>query len=219
MAKALTDTIAVSDSLVREFTSQTAYDYNRELVQTDTNYLDSFLQWLGELLDEVLGRTVGEVQYNPNYYFIWWILGAIIVVLLTWWLLQSHFALFRRDDDTEKLDYDVQLDNIHEIDFDSSLAEARRNGDYRQVCRLLYLQTLKRLSDGQVIDWQPFKTPSQYAREVADPNMRAMTNAFLCVRYGNFQATDGLCHQMAGWQDQLLASVAATAEKRGGEQQ
>ena len=215
MAKALTDTIAVSDSLVREFVSQSAYDYKRELVQTETNYLDSFLGWL----DEQFGRTASTVQYDRDYEIIWWILGAIVLALLLWWLQQARFDLFKRGDGDDKLDYDVQLDNIHEIDFETSLAEARRKGDYRQVCRLLYLQTLKRLSDGKVIDWQPFKTPSQYAREVANPTMRTMTNAFLRVRYGNFEATDGLCSQMAGWQQQLLADVAASEETKGGEQQ
>ena len=112
----------------------------------------------------------------------------------------------------------MQYYNIHEIDFDTRIAAARQAGNRREVCRLLYLQTLKRLADAEMIDWRPFKTPSQYTREVTDPALREMTNAFLRVRYGNFEATDGLCQQMANWQSHLVALIPADEAEKGGVQ-
>ena len=58
--------------------------------------------------------------------------------------------------------------------------------------RLLYLQTLKQLSDAERIDWQLYKTPTQYLNEVRLPAFRQLTNHFLRVRYGNFEATEEL---------------------------
>ena len=214
MALHAVDTLAVSDSLVREFTRQAAFDYKRELVQQETNYLDQFLRWLGNLF----GDTFGTIEHDSNFEFLWWIGGAVALALLLWWLQQSRFALFRKTGDGDELDYDVEIDNIHEIDFDARIAAARQAGNRREVCRLLYLQTLKHLADGELIDWRPFKTPSQYTREVNDPVMRKMTNAFLCVRYGNFEATDGLCQQMAQWQQQLVTLIPAHEDEKGGEQ-
>lgn len=75
--------------------------------------------------------------------------------------------------------------------------------DYREAVRLLYLQTLKRLSDEKRIDWQPYKTPTQYINEVRIPVFRQLTNHFLRVRYGNFEATEELFNSMKSLQEEI----------------
>ncbi|MBR6284522.1 MAG: DUF4129 domain-containing protein [Muribaculaceae bacterium] len=218
MAQQLTDTIAVSESLVREFTRQAAYDYNRELVNEETNYLERFFQWIEELFSRSYGATTEHTVQSWINVFCW--IAAIVLLLgVAWWLYKSRVSLFGSSDDDDSLDYDVTLDNIHEIDFDARLAEARQRGNLREVCRLLYLQTLKRLADGALIDWRPFKTPSQYTRELPNEHLRALTNAFLRVRYGNFEATEALCRNMEQWQQQIVALIPTTNanEEKGGE--
>ena len=85
-----------------------------------------------------------------------------------------------------KLPYEVGEDTIYGVDFSGGIADALSRSDYREAVRLLYLQTLKRLSDEKRIDWQPYKTPTQYINEVRIPVFRQLTNHFLRVRYGNF---------------------------------
>ena len=80
---------------------------------------------------------------------------------------------------------------------------------YREAVRLLYLQTLKQLSDGKRIDWQLYKTPTQYIYEVRLPAFRQMTNHFLRVRYGNFEATETLFHAMRDLQKEVEKGGAA----------
>ena len=75
--------------------------------------------------------------------------------------------------------------------------------DYREAVRLLYLQTLKQLSDEKRIDWQLYKTPTQYVYEVRMPAFRQLTNHFLRVRYGNFEATEALFHVMRSLQEEV----------------
>ena len=72
-----------------------------------------------------------------------------------------------------------------------------------KAVRLLYLQTLKRLSDEKRIDWQPYKTPTQYINEVRIPVFRQLTNHFLRVRYGNFEATEELFNSMKSLQEEI----------------
>ena len=210
------DTLSVSQSVVDAFTSQAAYDYKRELVHTETNYLEEFFRWI-ERLFETGAENAESVRWDDRWAFLWWMLVVVAVAVLAWWIYTTRFAQFARHDEGDELDYDVQCDNIHEIDFGTRLAEARQRNDHRAVCRLLYLQTLKRLSDGGLIDWRPFKTPSQYSREVGDPQLREMTNAFLKVRYGNFNATEQLCAQMEQWQKHLLALIPDEQQEKGGE--
>lgn len=74
---------------------------------------------------------------------------------------------------------------------------------------MLYLQTLKQLSDGKRIDWQLYKTPTQYIYEVRLPAFRQMTSHFLRVRYGNFEATETLFHAMRDLQKEVEKGGAA----------
>jgi len=66
--------------------------------------------------------------------------------------------------------------------------------DYQLAVRLVYLQTLKHLSDFRCIDWQTYKTPTEYLYEMkrkgVSDDFRQLTNRFLMVRYGNFEATE-----------------------------
>ena len=102
-----------------------------------------------------------------------------------------------------KLPYEVEEDTIYGVDFSGGIADALFRSDYREAVRLLYLQTLKRLSDEKRIDWQPYKTPTQYINEVRMPVFRQLTNHFLRVRYGNFEATEELFNSMKSLQEEI----------------
>ena len=98
------------------------------------------------------------------------------------------------------LPYAVEEDTIYGVDFARGIADALSRSDYREAVRLLYLQTLKQLSDEKRIDWQLYKTPTQYVYEVRMPAFRQLTNHFLRVRYGNFEA---LFHVMQSLQEEV----------------
>ena len=102
-----------------------------------------------------------------------------------------------------KLPYEVEEDTIYGVDFSGGIADALSRSDYREAVRLLYLQTLKRLSDAARIEWQPYKTPTQYLYEVRLPAFRQLTNHFLQVRYGNFEATEELFREMQALQEEI----------------
>ena len=101
------------------------------------------------------------------------------------------------------LPYAVEEDTIYGVDFARGIADALSRSDYREAVRLLYLQTLKQLSDEKRIDWQLYKTPTQYVYEVRMPAFRQLTNHFLRVRYGNFEAMEALFHVMQSLQEEM----------------
>lgn len=101
------------------------------------------------------------------------------------------------------LPYAVEEDTIYGVDFARGIADALSRSDYREAVRLLYLQTLKQLSDEKRIDWQLYKTPTQYVYEVRMPAFRQLTNHFLRVRYGNFEAMEALFHVMQSLQEEV----------------
>ena len=101
------------------------------------------------------------------------------------------------------LPYTVEEDTIYGVDFPKGIDEALSRRDYREAIRLLYLQTLKLLADRKRIDWQLYKTPTQYLHEVRLPAFRQLTDHFMRVRYGNFEATEALFHSMLALQEEI----------------
>lgn len=108
----------------------------------------------------------------------------------------------------KKLAYHVEEDTIYGIDFEKEISAAMLRNEYREAVRLLYLQTLKQLSDAEKIDWQPYKTPTEYTYELKANALRTpfreLTNRFLRVRYGNFEATEALFHEMQTLQREIM---------------
>ncbi|MDE6807867.1 MAG: DUF4129 domain-containing protein, partial [Prevotella sp.] len=54
------------------------------------------------------------------------------------------------------------------------------------------------------IEWHPSKTPTQYMRQVGLPAFSQLTNIFVQVRYGNFDASEVLFRQMKALQETVI---------------
>lgn len=210
MSTIAADTIAYNASRIAEWQQMDAYDYNREAVESQSDLLQWLIGMLMQLIDDMIQ---GVVRLDiTTYVFI-----AIVVILLgvfCWLIYKYRPAIFgrRKKDD---LAYELEEDNIYGIDFDVELKKALDRSDYREAVRLKYLQTLKLLTDAECIDWQLHKTATQYSLEFPDVTFRQMTNHFLRIRYGYFQATPDIYEEMAA----AYASLSALhpASKKGGE--
>lgn len=190
------DTLVCDTARIAWWHSQPAYDYNRELI---TPEIDVF-RWLSMQMAKLLSAIFGS-QFAEEYTGLVLIcLAAVIIVFLLWVLYRKRPELFMRSSRQVKVAYSVEQDTIYGIDFQQRIAEAIARRDYREAVRLLYLQTLKRLSDAEKINWQLYKTPTEYIYELKPESLRTpfreLTNRFLRVRYGNFEATDSLFHEM-----------------------
>ena len=181
------DTLVCDTVQIAKWQSNPAYDYNRELITPEINVFEWLSRRFGELLQKIFGSRFAE-----EYSGLILICLAIVILLLIIWFLYKN-----------KLPYEVEEDTIYGVDFPGGIADALFRSDYREAVRLLYLQTLKRLSDEKRIDWQPYKTPTQYINEVRIPVFRQLTNHFLRVRYGNFEATRELFDSMKSLQEEI----------------
>ena len=85
---------------------------------------------------------------------------------------------------------DIYTENVHNMDFDSLIANALKNKDYRLVIRFLYLKNLKLLTDKEFIEWKPNKTNYSYQYEIENQTVRSqfmeMTLIFDYIWYGEF---------------------------------
>lgn len=193
---------------IAQWQAQPDFDYNRELVEGGMTFTEWLWMKFRELINEIFGDTmVGDYK--------WWLLSVAILAIVgfaIWYVRHYYPDLFRRKNDEEQKYGDTE-DTIYGVDFDTAISQAVGREDYREAIRLVYLRTLKALSDTHQIDWQLFKTPSQYVRELSaacSPSsgaaaatpantaaatpaaFRMLTAHFLRVRYGNFPATHAL---------------------------
>ncbi|MDR0938002.1 MAG: DUF4129 domain-containing protein [Mediterranea sp.] len=206
----LTDTLTRDTTLIATWQSDASYDYNRELMAPRLN----IFEWLSRTFFDTLRSLFGSRFADEYGYGIMLCVGIVIFALIAWFVYKKNPGMFMRDR-KRGLDYSVDEDTIYGVDFGKAIAEALKRQNFREATRLLYLQTLKQLSDGNHIDWQPYKTPTEYLREVRHPDFRALTNHFLRVRYGNFEATEELFHAMTAAQRELNTALREATGKGG----
>jgi hypothetical protein len=85
---------------------------------------------------------------------------------------------------------DLENQDIREVDLQQLLQAAIQAGEYRPAVRLLFLESLKRMTEQEWINWKPNKTNHDYQREMADRSQaeefRQLTFAYEYIWYGNF---------------------------------
>lgn len=184
----MSDTLVIDSVLTDRWRAQQDFDYTRELADDGTSLVD----WLKNLLREWLGDLFGTTWDNDYAQWSLAAVGMVAVGLIAWYAWRCQSGLFRRQEQGGQAD-EAAEDTIYGIDFDAAISEAADREDYREAVRLVYLRTLKVLSDAGQIDWQPWKTPTQYASELTVASdvaaFRILTAYFLRVRYGNYPAT------------------------------
>ena len=198
-----TDTIFYDTKKIAEYQSDSNFDYLSQIEMPDYSWFELVTRWLKHLLNSIFNGKFGEQVTSP-------ILILIFIVLIAstlYFLYKKRPELFLRAKKIASIPYTVEEENIHRIQFDKEIEAALQNRDYRLAIRLLYLQTLRFLSDNSLIDWQIHKTPTEYLYEISSPEMkqpfRSFTNHFLHVRYGNFQASSELFETMRDLQTDI----------------
>ncbi|RNI28817.1 DUF4129 domain-containing protein [Rufibacter latericius] len=160
------------------------FQYGQD-IRPDMSFWERFWRKVGDYLSELLSGTSYDGFWKYVMYAI--AIGTTVFVVLK--LLQVDFVgLFSRKSASAAIAYETYRENIHEIDFEVLLSEAEAQGDYRRAIRLYYLQTLKILTDGGLIDWKPGKTNRSYVNELKSATLQKpferVTQLFEYVWYG-----------------------------------
>jgi hypothetical protein len=207
----MTDTLVYDAARIAAYQADGRFDYNRGPDFEDVNLMEMLVRWLSRWLDVFLDS-------EQSRDVAMWILIAVFVAILSaavYWVWRKRPSLFVRER-VRPLAYGVEEENIYGIDFDRDLAAAVAAGDYRAAVRVLYLQTLRLAADRGWVDWQAFKTPTEYVCELKPAGLRGpfrrLTNHFLRVRYGNFGATGELFDAMRALQDELRKGATGEGE-------
>lgn len=164
------------------------FDYS-EPPTVGENLWDRFWQWVSEFIGKLFR---GAVTTNWGRILIY--VGCLIVlvmIVLALLKVDGFKVLFKGADSPSTTG--VFYENIHTMDFDALIKEATEKGDFRNAVRLIFLHSLKILSDGHHIHWQPGKTNHDYLEELKIADLRSglgeLSFYFDYAWYGGFSIT------------------------------
>lgn len=162
-----------------------AFNYIEKTVPS--SWWQRFKHWLYDKLGNLLINRKSSLAVK------WFVilLGASALIFLVYKLLGMNIMhIFERQSRSDRTQLMDPADNIHAIDFDAALQQAIESNNFKSAIRLLYLKSLKELTDKQYIDWQPGKTNQTYIQELREKpfqaNFALLTNQFEYTWYGDF---------------------------------
>ncbi|QNL50662.1 DUF4129 domain-containing protein [Olivibacter sp. SDN3] len=162
-----------------------AFDYAEEIVPI--TWWQKLKHWFYNLLQKTF---VNQRSFTAIKWLLV-ILGAAALVFLVYKLSGMQLmGIFGKKSGTQTTTAPLE-ENIHAINFEEQVQQAILQQNFRLAVRLLYLRSLKKLTDKHLIDWRPGKTNQAYIAEIdAKPTKTAfigLTNQFEYVWYGDFQ--------------------------------
>ncbi|MDR2470019.1 MAG: DUF4129 domain-containing protein [Tannerella sp.] len=197
------DTLVYDADKIAAYQADKRFDYNSQLGVPEFDLSG----WLRKIISEWLIRplTAGDTT-NDIFRLLLIVFFVVAVGLVVYFIYKKRPEFFTREK-KNPLAYEVEEENIYRINFEHELAKALETGDFRRAVRVLYLQTLRLVADRQWIDWQIYKTPTEYTYELKPARLkivfRDFTNCFLQVRYGNIRATRDMFDIMCVLRDEI----------------
>jgi hypothetical protein len=156
------DVRSFSAAAIQKYRADKEFQYERSAVPPQSLW-DRFWEWFWDKVGSIFSTKAGSRTFRT----IFIIVSIAILVFFIYKLTgMSKTGLFGRKG-ASGLDYSASDENIHTINFEDAIQQAIDNGNYRLAVRLLYLQSLKALSDRGLINWQINKTNVAYVDELS----------------------------------------------------
>lgn len=170
---------------IKAYQQRPDFKYN-QTVPVDDSLWTKFWSWFWRQF-----RGIATANYSASMFR--YIIIAVFIALIVFVVIKFtgvDFKLFTGKSKAITIPYAESSDNIHEIDFKTEIDKAIRDTNYRLAVRLMYLRSLKRLNNNNLINWQPEKTNQTYIKEITDPHKREqfslLTTQFEYIWYGEF---------------------------------
>lgn len=169
---------------ISDYKEQKEFQYD-QIEGRQLSLWERFWMWFWNMIGKLfVGAASNSVS---KYFFI-----GLGIALLSFFIIKiiGTKNIFSKKPLETILPYEVLNENIHEIDFDKELERLINEGKFRLAVRLLYLKALKKLSDAQIIQWQPDKTNYNYLTEISKTELKndfsQLTRQFDYIWYGDF---------------------------------
>jgi hypothetical protein len=172
------------------FKKNPLFQYDK-VVESPKSVWDRFWDWFWSLIDRIFNTKSGSAVFQ-------WTIISLAVIVIVFFIVKltgmTNVGLFGKYNKGEKLSYSTMSEDIHSIDFNAEIQKAIDEKNFRLAIRLLYLQSLKKLTDNGNINWQANKTNLAYWQELGGTQYQQpffeITRQFEYNWYGNRPSTE-----------------------------
>ena len=157
---------------------------------------DRFVEWLSYWLKKLFGlsNNVSSSGIDITLRIIAGIVILIVIYLIVKAILNKEGQwVFGKS--TKKIIHHEDIErNLQNVDFEKLIKSTLKVGDQRLAIRYYYLWLLKKMSEKEIIDWNPEKTNSDYLYEIKNEKLkqdfRYASYLYNNIWYGEFEITD-----------------------------
>lgn len=171
----------------RDLAGQNVFDYQQEAQNPETLW-SRLRNWLFQVISYVFEHPWASVVIKVIFFAIFGLVLAALVNQLLGGKLSSGFS---RSKPQDPFTLNIQNRSVFDQSYDTMLAKAIEDHQFRDAVRILYLMALKQLNDREMITWKPDKTNHDYLAELGDhPSSRSfdiLTSYYEYVEYGDFK--------------------------------
>ena len=180
-----------SQEKIDRFNDDETYQY--EEASFSPSLFERFLWWI---LEKIFGKMkFSEAQtITSNFwdYFVTPLAILILILVILKFLGVNYSGIFRKKGKSIGIDYYIDDEDVNSNKLDELFARALQNKNYRLAIRYLYLISLQKLNDNQLIKWHPNKTNHSYIEELStNKNLQVLFKEkvylFELVWYGEYQ--------------------------------
>lgn len=176
--RAVPDSVVTKMQKERDFLYANDSSYWKEKKQTRNN---AFINFINRIANSAFLKLL-----------LYLFLGGIILFAVYQVLVVNNFFFTSRRRKNTAAEHDDDENELTNLDEKLSAALSAQN--YRQAVRYLYLQTLKRLSDRQLISLQAKATNRDYIQQLhehqSQNEFRQLTRIYEYVWYGEFHPNE-----------------------------
>jgi len=159
-------------------------------LKTDAAFRDSLLKaGNNEITDE---NKKDFTQQTWFHFIIWFVIISVFLGAIIYFLLQNKISFFSKEavSSSQSSETDAHED-IFNLAYNDRIKKAEAEQNYRVAVRLIFLQTLKLLSDTNHIKYQPDYTNLNYLQQLHQSNLyndfSKVTRSYEYVWYGKFE--------------------------------
>lgn len=188
----------IPSDVIDQYLEDEDFDYRYGYQQT-VSFWDQFWGWILQQL----GKLFGEVNFSFPIAWLVYIFCAAMIIFAVLKLMGVNInGLFNRQDQVSGMDVqDMSDEDLHELNFEEEISKAQQAQDYRKAIRLLYIYTLKKLTDNSLIEWHTGKTNADYQRELQESHLqqdfRSLSIYYEYAWYGEFPVDAALYEKVS----------------------
>lgn len=189
-------------------------DFVYEMKSKEKSWWDRFVEWLNYWIKKIFGLTDNVSSTATDW--VLRVISTIIILFVVYLIVKSILNkegqwIFGKSTVKKVINHEDIERNLKYIDFEKLIADTLKTGDNRLVIRYYYLWILKKLSEKELIEWNPEKTNSDYSYEIKDNTLRTdfdyASYLYNYIWYGEFELDEATFKSAQSTMQQTIKSI------------